>query len=181
MLRFSLFTLLAAILVISLGCAALVNASELWAEVVVTATVLGLLVATIRAIYLSERSRAFAGGFAIVGWAYLLLVQGPWLESVRPRLLTTVAVNRLQPLLDKDTVNNDASVGLALAWLARQQNTAATGSWNFPYPLTALRSSASPSSTSAFEEIGQCLWTILLACLGGFIARWFGGRRQKIQ
>lgn len=207
MFRYSLLTLLAAILLISLGFAALVNASEVWAEIVVTATVLGLLVASVGAIYLPGKSRAFAGGFAIFGWAYLLMVQGPWPGSVKPRLLTTVAMGRLETILigeDYDQVRAPSSgpidpfigpgpsvelrgkqiklqsaqteTGVAMregsAWLARQQNSAATGSSWMP---------ASTSSTLPFHQIGQSLWTILLACLGGVLAKWFNRGRSEFE
>lgn len=180
MLRYSLITLLAAILLISLGCAALVSASELWVQVVVTATILALLVATIGAFYLPRTARAFAGGFAICGWVYLLLVQGPWLESLKPRLLTTLAVNRLQAIMHDDIGGGDpngASVATALAWIARRP--ASADSANTALALTALgMSPAATSISSAFQQIGHLLWTILLACFGGVVARYFSGWRR---
>lgn len=175
MFRFSLFALLAVILVISLGCAALVNASDLWAEIVVTATILGLLVATIGAVFIPGRGRVFAGGFAIFGWAYLLLVQGPWLESLKPRLLTTVAVDRLEKVLQKD--------GQVVA--TAPSTSMASGSWiNLSNALPSRTITFTSSGVAVFpphpfQQIGQCLWTVLLACLGGVLATWFDRRRQK--
>src|SRR5262245_1390595 len=116
MLRFSLLTLLVAVLLISVACAAVASGSDLWAWIVVTATVLALLIATVGALYLPGKRRAFAGGFAICGWGYLLLVQGPWSASVTPRLLTTVALNHLQSALHKDDGSGQPSASQTVLW-----------------------------------------------------------------
>jgi hypothetical protein len=169
MFRYSLLTLFGAILVISVGCAALVSASDLWAQAVVTATVLALLIATVGAIYLPGRSwgtntRAFSGGFAIFGWAYLLLVQGPWFEGLKPQLATTVALNKLQRLMHEES---DASPGQRFTY------TSTLSANN----VTLLTPSFVPTIAAPFHQIGQSLWAILLACVGGAVARAFGNRR----
>jgi hypothetical protein len=165
MFRFSLLTLLGAILVISVGCAAVVSASDVWVKVIVTVTVLALLIASVGSIYLPTRSRAFAGGFAIFGWAYLLLAQGPWLESLKPQLATTVALNKLQRVM-----HEDADVGIDINWTGPM---GAQQYWN-------LRLAAqSPDILASFHQIGQSLWSILLACVGGVLARAFGNWRSQ--
>ena len=74
MIRFSLATLLLAVLFAAIGCAALVNANDLWRQTIVTATVAALVVATLAAVVRQGRSRVFALGFALTGWIYLVLV-----------------------------------------------------------------------------------------------------------
>lgn len=179
MFRFSLLTLFGAILVTSVGCAALVSASDAWAKVVVTATVLALLIATVGAIYLPNKWRAFAGGFAIFGSAYLLLTQGSWFESLRPQLATTVALKKLHGLMHEDS---NAMSGQAInftgsgASLVLDSVTGTISANNItawtPTPATTTAPSAN------FHQIGQSLWAILLACVGGIVAKAFGNRRM---
>lgn len=72
-LRFSLAKLLGAVVLVALGLAALVNATDFWVRVSVTLAVLVLLSAIARALYSSDNRRAFWSGFAIFGWGYFVL------------------------------------------------------------------------------------------------------------
>jgi hypothetical protein len=181
MFRYSLLTLFGAILVISVGCAALVSASDIWAQVVVTATVLALLIATVGAIYLPGRSRgtntrAFVGGFAIFGWAYLLLVQGPWFEGLKPQLATTVALNQLQGVMHEE-VEAGLAISSGLTYLLTNAQSGAT----FTTALPMVTGTGSTNTIANFQQIGQSLWAILLACVGGVVARAFGNRRSRAE
>ena len=91
MFRFSLATLLLLVLIAGIGCAALVNANDLWRQTMITATVTALVVATLAAVICRARSRGFALGFALTGWIYLLLVFVSAL-GLRDDLLTDKAV-----------------------------------------------------------------------------------------
>jgi hypothetical protein len=180
MLRFSLLSLLGAVLVISIGCAALASASENWARIVVTGTVMAILVATVGAFFLPAGSRAFAGGFAICGWAYLLVALGPWLESIKPQLATTLAVNYLQAALEKDDAN--VQVGVSPVLLSYAPSPSPPGgapamaiSSNFIYSASAVL----PSAAWSFNQIGHSLWAILLAFFGGILARFFDSLNRK--
>jgi hypothetical protein len=180
MFRFSLLTLFGAILVISVGCAALASASDAWAKAVVSATVLALLTSTVGAIYLPGQARAFAGGFAIFGWSYLLLVQGPWLESMKPQLVTTVALNKLQGVMHEDS---GAMLGQAVTFTGGGSSfvlNSVTGTVT-ANNVTVLSPTFVPTipSSAQFHQIGQSLWAIILACVGGLLARAFGDRVKK--
>ena len=72
MLRFSLLTLLGVVLVAGIGSAALANPTDAWRQVVVTGTVAVLSVTTLAAVAKRPAS-PFARGFAVMGWAYLVL------------------------------------------------------------------------------------------------------------
>ncbi len=74
-MKFSLASLLFLVLIAALGCAALVNANDTWRQSMVTLVLSVLLIATLAATV--NRSRAFALGFAVAGWIYLLLVFVP--------------------------------------------------------------------------------------------------------
>ncbi len=70
-MKFSLAALLLLILLVAVGCAALVDANDTWRQTTVTLALSVLLIATLAATV--NRSRAFALGFAVAGWIYLLL------------------------------------------------------------------------------------------------------------
>ncbi len=94
MLRYSLGSLFLALLYLSVGCAALVNATGIWPQVAITLTVAILVLFSLSAIFWTERRRVFAIGFTATGWLYFLLVFSD-VTSVRPYLLTETALNRL--------------------------------------------------------------------------------------
>jgi hypothetical protein len=98
--RFSLAALLTAVLAIGVACAALRYASELWASAAFSRALVLLLGAVLGALFRRSASRAFWVGFALFGWAYLLLVFGPWFNSsVKPRLVTTRLITYLHQKL----------------------------------------------------------------------------------
>ncbi len=90
--RFSLGTLLLAVLSAGVAFAALKSPSELWASALFTTAVAVLLVATLMAIHRRERGRAYWLGFALCGWVYLILSLVP---ETTPRLATTGLLDAL--------------------------------------------------------------------------------------
>ena len=107
---FSLRTLMAGVLLASVGFAALHSASVVSYRVAYTLTTLMLLIAIVAARYGRPSSRPFWFGFAVFGWGYYLLSFGawvpdsrssgvPWLRSVpsglNPSLITTAWVGAL--------------------------------------------------------------------------------------
>jgi hypothetical protein len=75
--RFSIPSLMAVILLIGLGLAAMRSASFLCLQVIYTATVVALLLSILLAKY-SRSDSPFYIGFAVFGWGYFLLAIGPW-------------------------------------------------------------------------------------------------------
>ncbi|MEX0713386.1 MAG: hypothetical protein WD278_13605 [Pirellulales bacterium] len=187
MTRFSLVSLLLAVPLVALGCAALVYATPVWARIVVTATLAALLAAGVGAFYLPDKSRVFAGGFAICGWGYLLLSQQPWLENMKGDLLTTAALNRLEPMLPKQAVADSPDaryfLGSRVVAPARQTDMLPGVSYARYVELSRGRgrniSAMGLVSQSSFHEIGHSLWAILLGCIGGGLATVFDGRRKR--
>jgi hypothetical protein len=189
MFRFSLLSLLVAVPLVALGCAALVYATPVWARIVVTATLAALLAAGVGAFYLPDKSRAFAGGFAICGWGYLLLSQQPWLENMKGDLLTTAALNQLEPML-KDPKQVVAESPNARYFLGSRVVAPAGNDVlpNISYArYVELTSRDRGRNISAiglvaqlkFHEIGHSLWAILLGCIGGGLATVFDAKRRK--
>src|SRR5262245_46171736 len=84
--RISLAGLMALVLFVAVGIAALRNSSEMWAGVMLLAT-LGMLASSILGIvYRTDGRRAWWLGFALFGWGYFALA---YLPGVRPKLPTT--------------------------------------------------------------------------------------------
>src|SRR3954453_22282438 len=77
-LRFTLAQLMAAVIFIGLGFAALRSASRLGASAVFTLTVAVLSAAILGAMARRGRARMPWAGFALFGWVYLGTTFGPW-------------------------------------------------------------------------------------------------------
>src|SRR2546423_1907622 len=80
-LRFTLAQLMAAVVFIGLGFAALRSASVLWASAVFTLTVAVLSAAILGAMGRRGRARMTWAGFALFGWVYLGTTFGPWADG----------------------------------------------------------------------------------------------------
>ena len=95
MLRYSLASLAAVIVGLSIYSAALAQGDNLWPQISVTLTVSILLFATLTAVFSRNSSRNFAMGFSIVGWLYFAIVFSGFAGGVRENLLTQTAINSL--------------------------------------------------------------------------------------
>src|ERR1700722_4329767 len=90
--RFNIANLLAVILVLGVGFAALRESSDLWESGIFTLTLGVLLISILLAVHRSEKRRAFWLGFALFGSAYLGMSLVPSIES---RLITTKGLHYL--------------------------------------------------------------------------------------
>jgi hypothetical protein len=88
-IRFTIASLLALILVLGVGFAALRESTDLWESGLLTLTLGVLLISILLAVHRTESRRAFWIGFALFGWIYLGLTLMPSIES---RLLTSKAL-----------------------------------------------------------------------------------------
>ena len=88
-IRLTISSLLAIVLVIGVGFAALRESNEIWDSGVFTLTLGVLLISILLAVHRIESRRAFWIGFALFGWTYLGLSLVPSIES---RLITTRAL-----------------------------------------------------------------------------------------
>jgi hypothetical protein len=182
-LQFSIVMLLGLVTLVGLGCAALVNASHLWASICVNVAVLTLMAMTVGAVYLRSRWREFCGGFAIFGWTYLLLAMTA-LTSVERWLLTGAANDYLYSALGESTT---LPVSIAPGY-APPINAAVRVQPNPVLPAPAPPSAAyyyaatyNPQVINsvpydAFGAIAHSLWTLLAGLTGGVLASWFVGR-----
>ncbi len=140
--QFSLRTLLLFVTLFAIGCAALVNASSTWLQVVSTATLAILLISTIMAVFDHGQRRVFAGGFVICGIGYLALVHFVIKNenTGMGRIGTTTALSYLHLSISRE-VPNPPSRTMTVAM-------------HHYY----------------FMQIGQQFWALLIGWLGGLLA-----------
>jgi hypothetical protein len=169
-MRYTLPTLAAVVTGIAIACAALLKANAWIASTAWTLLFLLLSWATVAAILAAPRRRGFWAGFAVVGWLYLVVGIGPFSAYHQGNLLTTASLHWAgQHLPQADEVlilsEQDLDISLSYADLVQQFITArpAAGGGN-----GGVISTSEPARF--FIQVGQTLWTLLLALLGG----WFG-------
>ncbi len=154
-MKFSLASLLFLVLIAALGCAALVNANDTWRQSMVTLVLSVLLIATLAAAV--NRSRAFALGFAVAGWIYLLLVFIPVVD-LRDDLLTDKGVRWLYTAIHDEVAHESNQ------WSVTSIPDGRTLATAFIKPKTQT------VQFKNFADIGHALWGLLVACLGGAVA-----------
>jgi hypothetical protein len=169
MLRFSLSALLTVVFLVALGCAALLYPNEIWRRVLVTLALGSLLFATVLAVVRRDRPPVFAVGFAITGWIYLLLVFNS-VVSIQDHLLTTQSIHWLRRMMHEEDPNANAGYVLLNSGPWQQFAFNSGGAQSIYTSTLAPMLANSPSIEPSFAVIGQSLWTLILACLGGFVA-----------
>lgn len=107
-LRVSVLGLMALVLAVAVGIAALRFASPVWAGIVLLPTLGVMALSVLGTILRRGPGRAFWLGFALLGWGYMALAAGSWWDrSVnRPELVTTMLLDRIFPIarIDQDPV-----------------------------------------------------------------------------
>jgi hypothetical protein len=190
--RFSLASLAGVVALAAVSCAALVNASAWIASGFLTAVFLLLALATVRA---AMRPRGFSTGFAIAGWLYVAVALGPFAGPLGQHLATTMALGKLAGLMPQSS--RDVQVMALQAYAAgtptpvftntiTPQSTAVDlgitvsgGAFNYIttppvttryQPVYRTVPQVSTEYIEAFLRIGQALWTMALAFVGGLVA-----------
>jgi hypothetical protein len=177
MLRFSLTTLLLLMLFACVGCAALVHATELWRQTIVTVTVVILLFAMLTAASRSGASQRFPLGFALAGWIYVLLVFVA-AHDLRQDLLTERALTWLfaavhdEVASEKLWLSNSLALSMQGRVLTASSNPRDIRLWDLNTGRQ-VKSRFGPGVVNYedFADIGHCLWAVMIACAGGVVAR----------
>ena len=156
--QFSLRMLLVVVAFVAVGCAALANASPAVADTAYTMAIGVMFIALLGILYRREADRAFWVGFAIFGMGYLLLLgSGPL--SIRAGKLATTT---LMEYVYSQTGLSDRAVASVVAQSRNQ---------------ILLPQRAERRARSTFVRIGHSIWTLILAYLGGLLARYFYSTR----
>jgi hypothetical protein len=195
MRRFSIRRLMAFVFLSSVGLAALRNAGELWAGMMLLAALTAVGVALMGAVILRGKERYWWAGFAFFGGGYLALAIGPWLsDTMQPRLGTTHLLGQLHGRMHPSRV--DANRELANLQIARE-----TLAFRLEQIRAVARTPLDPACVDAqeklaavdqamvaiksmvtrdqFERVGHSLFALLAGLVGGMVATWFYARREQ--
>lgn len=148
-LRFTIGSLLLAVLFAAIALAALWASTDPWDNAIFGLTLLVLATSILLAVHRRDRRRAFWLGFALFGWLYLGASLIPPIES---RLPTTEALGHLQARWPKPTQT--------VIFMTQGM------------PPAQLWVSGTPQY---FIEIGHSLLGIMIADLGGHLSRFLYG------
>ena len=187
-LRFSIASLLGLVLFVAVSVAALRASTDAWDSGILGLTLLMLLTAVLLAVHCTDLRRAYWIGFALFGWAYLVVSLVPSLES---RLPTTKGL----AYLDAKLPGREGSVTLTVALnqtrtnaqpivaFSPQGNTLATtlqGNVQLWDVATGKRLAVLGGNTETFIRIGHSLLSLLMAFAGGHLSRYlYGGGRGR--
>jgi hypothetical protein len=174
---------------VAIACAALLSANEWWTAFLSIASIAALLVAVLAAVYLRGPGRAFWFGFALFGWVYVVILF--WPDRTEPGVFPHEAL--------VDQLPTTRVLQYAYEHHPRRPPADSPGSTGFfavsPEPSSdspglvvqgmggarpALRGAPGVSYVLVedFFSVGHWLWAILLAWLGGLLARFFASRAQ---
>jgi hypothetical protein len=178
--RVSIAGLMALVLFVAVGVAALREASEVWSGALFALTVAAMAFAGLRAAYREGARRAFWAGFAVFGSIYLALAFAPGAES-RPALVSQRFLTWLHSKVGRDSPTT-ATITLTRGFTFLDGSGTVIGNADHlamsSTPVTVTTSTAPatwvwPTTTDpmTFARVGHCLLAVVVAMLGGVVAR----------
>jgi hypothetical protein len=161
--RFTIAGLLGIVVFLAVGLAALRAATDAWDGGVFGVTLALLLVSVLLAVHRTGRRRAYWLGFALFGWAYLVMSLVPPVEA---RLPTTKALAYLDSKVPGRIVTS-----IAFSPDGRSIHTR-HGPMVRLWDATTGKLVAGPNDTSEdFVRIGHSLLALVLSFLGAHLSR----------
>jgi hypothetical protein len=188
--RFTIASLLVAVLFVAVGFAALRESNDLWDSGIFTLTLTALLVSILLAVHRKEARRAFWLGFALFGWGYLALSLVPSIES---RLMTTKGLTYLDSKVPgrslgvfkiqftgtgSGTPGNQVQA-VAFSPDGRQLATSSQGTVRLWNVSTGKLLGGWGGTTENFVRIGHSLFALIVAFLGGQLSRHLCARHDE--
>jgi len=189
-IRFSIASLLVAVLFVAVGFAALRESSELWDSGVFTLVLTVLLTSILLAIHRTESRQAFWMGFALFGWTYLALSLVPSIES---RLATTKALAYLDSKVPGRPQNffklhvtrtisgapGNQVHSVAFSPDGNRLATSSLGTVRLWDATTGRLLGGWAGTTENFVRIGHSLFALIVAFLGGQLSRHLCARHEE--
>jgi hypothetical protein len=159
--RLTVGWLMAAVAFVAVGTAALRAASARWEQAVFTLTLGVLLTSILGAVYSRGLRRTFWLGFALFGWAYWVLIFGPWFNTfTSPHLASSRLIFDLCNLVHPPPVfQGTIGFGTTEDFISR----------------------ASFKTQENFRRIAHSLTALLSALLGGLIALRFAATAARTE
>jgi hypothetical protein len=199
MRRFSIRSLIVLIVVFAVGLAALRNANELWAGMLLLVALAAVGVAVMGAVILRGKERDWWAGFAFFGGGYLALAIGPWLsDTFQPQLGTTHLLEYVHARVVSSSIATfDVSRADPSSVLFRvvtsdgavTSRTVANSVYNSTSGEDLLASvapanrwrSALPGAANRdqFLRVGHSLFALLAGLVGGTVGLWFHVRQER--
>jgi len=190
--RFSLRQLMGFVAFVAVGCGGLIRPSVALASLIFTMTLVVLLVAILGAVGRKGSARVFWIGFAIAGSGYLWLahwadedaytVSTNWRLQTTGPLFTTKLLGLAHGALHPPPPGGFGGVpggmggmggGGMFALPLEPAAAPVFGQMAIPSRASAANAAAYEAERNAFMRIGHSLWALLLAYLGGQLARYF--------
>ena len=174
-MRFSIRLLLGLVTFIAIAIGSLLNANQLWFQVLLTATILLFVIGTLVAIGRTGAARAFWIGFVVIGCAYSVAVFGfrpqnkylltpKLLEYLYPQVKTEITADSREELLEQYP---DAERYIT------ELDPPALSSANLAFPNLRVTFHYQFPKRNEFDAIGHCLFTLTFAFIGGSVAKVF--------
>jgi hypothetical protein len=191
MRRLSIRSLMSFIVVSAVGLAALRNANELWAGMLLLVALAAVGFASMGAAVLRGQERCWWAGFAYFGGAYMALTVGPWLsDTFRPQLGTTRLLDHLQQLMFASGPQTVRDIALSPSALiaqkletelaqARQVTRNPDADPAVQVLKRRLQAVQGQLATKDFHSIGHSLFAILAGLVGGAAAGWLYEKRES--
>jgi WD40 repeat protein len=182
-IRFTIASLLGFVLFTAVALAALRGSTDIWDSGVFGITLALLLISALLAVHRTGVGRAYWMGFAVFGWAYLLMSLVP---SIEARLPTTKGL----AFIDSKVADRSTGWTVILAAPGASGNTGKhvksvafspqghtlttnqTGTVRLWDAATGRLLAVSNGTSENFVRIGHSLLALVLAFLGGCISRW---------
>jgi hypothetical protein len=179
-LRFTLAQLMAAVIFIGLGFAALRSASRLGASVVFTLTVGVLSAAILRAMARPGRTRMTWAGFALFGWIYLGTTFGPWAAGNGMTAPPYVTRWVLDYTAERLRVPDLRDTGVAGEVLFSPSPTGGIGAMMSGGGMSGGAPPLVPRrDLRAFHRIGHCLAAIMFGLVGAILGRFIATEDER--
>jgi hypothetical protein len=195
MRRFSIRSLTALIVAAAIGLAALRDANDLWAGMLLLLALAAVAIAMIGAVILRGGERYWWAGFAFFGGGYLAVAVGPWLsDTFQPQLGTTQVLRHAHdrmmasacPTLDDAVLAELRKQRLELRSVFMRVRARKESDPTLIATKRALakvdQQLAAADAVPPFEQfrrVGHSLFTLLAGLLGGTVAVWFYMRRER--
>jgi hypothetical protein len=190
---FSIAGMMALVVLIALGFAALRNPTLFWASLIFTATVAFLAMAILGTLARRGRARMTWAGVAVFGWIYVALSFGPVPNAngvTYPPFPTQVLIDFWQSVRE---TSDKALSAQNPSWRLIRENSRPTGEPILSGPPNAIWIPSSRPSTSPppppipfidwqnLRRIGHSLGAVLFGLLGGLIGRVLAGRDEPAE
>ncbi len=175
--RFSVAGLMAAILVLAIGMAALRNPTPLWASTIFTAAVTLFAASVIGAMVHHGVPRFSWAGMALFGWIYLIISFGPWPGNsiVPPPLLPSCLLDHFQEYMISDGKTPYRTHEIYFDYYKMMSGFRRRSG----IPGSAPPGGYKDVDITVYKQTGHSLGAMLFGIIGAFAGRFFAARRER--